>query len=103
MATDKSYSELKDEAKKILTKWAPIFDKCGHLEELDEKLFLANTLENLRAKAMSANGGSTESYTLQPNEVLNIVNTTGTNRLVLSYDEKGYFNIVHQHKDWIND
>ena len=51
MATDKSYSELREDIKKILEKWQPILERCGHLEELEEKLFLANTLEALKNEA----------------------------------------------------
>ena len=44
METDKSYSELKEDASKLIKKWQPILDKCGHLEDLDQKLLLVNTL-----------------------------------------------------------
>lgn len=98
MATDKNYSELKDDAKKILTKWAPILDKCGHLEELDEKLLLANTLENLRNKATNGSGD----YILPDGETVNIVNQTGTKRLVVKILPDGDFHALPQHKDWID-
>jgi hypothetical protein len=42
------------------------------------------------------------SYTLHQNETVNIVDPTETNRLVVSYDGKGNFNVIPQHKDWVN-
>lgn len=100
MATDKSYAELKDDAAKILSKWTPIFEKCGHLEDLDEKLFLANTLEALRNKVSGANTGD---YVLSRDQELNVVNYDGTKRLVVSYDDNGELGVCRQRKDWVND
>ena len=51
MTTEKTYDELGKEANSILIKWQPLLEKCGHLETLDEKLILANTLEKLKQKA----------------------------------------------------
>ena len=99
MADDKSYSELKDDDAKLLKKWQLILDKCGHLEDLDEKLLLVNTLENLRNKAMSGSGD----YVLAPDQELKVVNQTGTKRLVVSYDDNGELGVLRQRKDWVND
>ena len=96
MATTKSYEDLQDETKKILKKWQPLIEKLGHLENLDEKLLLASTLEKLRNETGSG------SYTLHQNEIVNIVDPTETNRLVVSYDGKGNFHVTPQHKDWVN-
>jgi hypothetical protein len=100
MATDKSYAELKDDTAKILSKWAPIFEKCGHLEDLDQKLFLANTLEALRSKAAGATNGD---YVLSRDQELNVVNYDGTKRLVVSYDDNGELGVSRQRLDWVND
>ena len=100
MAT-KSYEDLQDDIKKTLMKWQPIIEKCGHLETLDEKLLLANTLEKLRETAYGSGDGS-RSQVLHANETMNIVDPTETNRLVISYDGKGNFNVIPQHKDWVN-
>ena len=75
MATDKSYAELKDDTKRILEKWQPILDRCGHLEELEEKLFLANTLEKLTSKAQGVQGTD---YVLPDGGTLNVVDQYGT-------------------------
>jgi len=99
MADDKSYFELKEDASKLIKKWQPILDKCGHLENLDEKLLLVNTLENLRNKAMGGSGD----YILAPDQELNVVNQTGTKRLVVSYDDNGELGVCHQRLDWVND
>lgn len=100
MATDKSYGELQEEVRKLLIKWQPLMDKCGHLENLDEKLLLVNTLEKLSQKAQGVKG---KDYVLEPNETLNIVNTTGTKRLVVEYDDNGELGTVRQRLDWVND
>lgn len=100
MATDKSYAELKDDTAKILSKWAPIFEKCGHLEDLDQKLFLANTLEALRNKAVGATNGD---YVLSRDQELNVVNYNGTKRLVVGYDDNGELGVSRQRLDWVND
>lgn len=100
MATDKSYGELQEEVRKLLIKWQPLIDKCGHLEELDEKLLLANTLEKLSQKAQGVKG---KDYVLDPDETLNVVNTTGTKRLVVEYDDNGELGTVRQRLDWVND
>ena len=97
MATAKTYEDLQDDVKKILMKWQPFIEKLGHLENLDEKLLLASTLDKLRNEN-SASG----SYTLHQNETVNIVDPAETNRLVVSYDGKGNFNVIPQHKDWVN-
>ena len=99
MATDKSYAELKDDTKKILEKWQPILDRCGHLEELEEKLFLANTLEKLTSKAQGVQGTD---YVLPDGGTLNVVDQAGTNRFVLDYDDNGVLCANHQHKDWVD-
>ena len=99
MAT-KTYEDLQDDVKKTLTKWQPLIEKCGHLETLDEKLLLANTLEKLRETAYGSGDGS---RVLHKNETLNVVNPSETNRLVISYDEKDDFKVVRQRKDWVND
>lgn len=96
MATTKSYEDLKDDVKKVLIKWQPFIEKLGNLENLDEKLLLASTLEKLRHETGSG------SYTLHHNETVNIVDPTETNRLVISYDPGGNFNVIPQHKDWVN-
>ena len=90
----------KDEANNILAKWQPLLEKCGHLETLEEKLIFANTLETLRNKATGAAAGD---HVLPTGETLNVVNQTGTKRLVISLPKDGDFNIVHQHKDGIDD
>lgn len=99
METDKSYSELKEDASKLIKKWQPLLDKCGHLEDLDEKLLLVNTLENLRNKAMCGSGD----YILPDGETLNVVNQTGTKRMVVTLLPDGDFHFIRQHKDWIDD
>ena len=96
MATAKTYDDLQDDVKKVLIKWQPFIEKLGNLENLDEKLLLASTLEKLRHETGSG------SYTLHQNEIVNIVDPTETNRLVVSYDGKGNFNVIPQHKDWVN-
>ena len=101
MATTKTYEDLQDDVKKILMKWQPLIEKCGHLETLDEKLLLANTLEKLRETAYGSGDGS-RSHVLHENETMNVVDPTETNRLVISYDGKGNFNVIPQHKDWVN-
>ena len=101
MATTKTYEDLQDEVKKTLMKWQPLIEKCGHLETLDEKLLLANTLEKLRETAYGSGDGS-RSHVLHVNETMNVVDPTETNRLVISYDGKGNFNVIPQHKDWVN-
>ena len=100
MAT-KSYEDLQDDVKKTLMKWQPLIEKCGHLETLDEKLLFANTLEKLRETAYGSGDGS-HSHVLHANETMNVVDPTETNRLVISYDGKGNFNVIPQHKDWVN-
>lgn len=99
MATDKSYAELQDEMKKTLEKWQPILERCGHLEELEEKLFLANTLEALMNKAQSVQGTD---YILPVGGTLNVIDQSGTNRFVLEYDDEEVLCVKHQHKDWVN-
>ena len=102
MATnDKSYGELQEEVRKLLIKWQPLMDKCGHLENLDEKLIFANTLEKLSQKAQGVIKG--KDYVLDPDETLNVVNTTGTKRLVVEYDDNGELGTVRQRLDWVND
>jgi hypothetical protein len=100
MATDKSYAELKDDTKRILEKWQPILERCGHLEELEEKLFLANTLEALKNKAAGATNGD---YVLSRDQDLNVVNYNGTKRLVVGYDDNGELGVCRQRLDWVND
>lgn len=100
MATDKSYAELKDDTAKILSKWAPLLERCGHLETLEEKLVFCNTLEKLSQKSREALGSD---YILAPNQTLNVVNQTGTKRMVVSILPDGDFHFVRQHKDWIDD
>lgn len=99
MATDKSYAELKDDTKRILEKWQPILERCGHLEELDEKLFLANTLEKLTSKAQDVQGID---YVLPVGGTLNVVDQSGANRFVLEYDDDEVLCANHQHKDWVD-
>ena len=101
MATAKTYEDLQDDVKKTLIKWQPLIEKCGHLETLDEKLLLANTLEKLRETAYGSGDGS-HSHVLHVNETMNVVDPTETNRLVISYDGKGNFTVIPQHKDWVN-
>ena len=101
MATTKTYEDLQDDVKKILIKWQPLIEKCGHLETLEEKLLLANTLEKLRETAYGSGDGS-NSRVLHANETMNVVDPSETNRLVISYDGKGNFNVIPQHKDWVN-
>ena len=101
MATEKSYGELQADVKKTLEKWAPLIEKCGHLETLDEKLIFANILEKMSQKSQDANGG--QDYVLKPDETLNVVNTTGTKRLVVEYDDNGELGVCRQRKDWVND
>ena len=101
MSTAKTYDDLQDDVKKTLMKWQPLIEKCGHLETLDEKLLLANTLEKLRETAYGSGDGS-RSHVLHANETMNVVDSTETNRLVISYDGKGNFNVIPQHKDWVN-
>ena len=98
MAT-KTYEDLQDDVKKTLMKWQPLIEKCGHLETLDEKLLLANTLEKLRETAYGSGDGS---RVIHANETINVVDPTETNRLVISYDGKGNFTVIPQHKDWVN-
>ena len=93
MATEKSYGELQADVKKTLEKWAPLIEKCGHLETLDEKLIFANILEKM----------SGQDYVLKPDESLNVVNTTGTKRLVVDYDDNGELGVRRQRLDWVND
>ena len=100
MATDKSYGELQAEVKQTLEKWAPLIEKCGHLENLDEKLILANILEKMSKKSSGAKG---QDYVLEPDESLNVVNTTGTKRLVVEYDDNGELGVMRQRLDWVND
>ena len=100
MATEKSYGELQAEVKQTLEKWAPLIEKCGHLENLDEKLILANILEKMSKKSSGAKG---KDYVLDPDETLNVVNTTGTKRLVVEYDDNGELGTVRQRLDWVND
>ena len=100
MATDKSYGELQAEVKQTLEKWAPLIEKCGHLEDLDEKLMLANILEKMSKKSSGAKG---QDYVLDPDESLNVVNTTGTKRLVVEYDDNGELGVRRQRLDWVND
>ena len=95
--TTTTYEDLQDETKKILKKWQPFIEKLGNLVNLDEKLLLATTLEKLRNE-----NSSSGSYTLHQNETVNIVDPTETNRLVVTYDGKGNFGIIPQHKDWVN-
>jgi hypothetical protein len=99
MATDKSYAELKDDTKRILEKWQPILERCGHLEELEEKLFLANTLEKLTSKAQDVQGID---YVLPDGGTLNVIDQTGTHRLVIEYDDNLVLCANRQHKDWVN-
>ena len=101
MASTKTYEDLQDEVKKTLLKWQPLIEKCGHLETLDEKLLLANTLEKLRETAYGSGDGS-RSHVLHANETMNVVDPTETNRLVISYDGNGNFTVIPQHKDWVN-
>ena len=101
MATEKSYGELQADVKKTLEKWAPLIEKCGHLETLDEKLIFANILEKMSQKSQDANGG--QDYVLKPDESLNVVNTTGTKRLVVDYDDNGELGVRRQRLDWVND
>ena len=100
MATNKSYEELQGEAKTILMKWQPLLEKCGHLETLEEKLILANTLEKLKQRAIGEKG---KDYILDPEESLNVVNSTGMKRLVVEYDDNGELVVSRQRLDWVND
>lgn len=92
--------ELSEDEKKLVKKWQILIDKCGNLSTDEQKLMFASTLEALRNKA-AASGGS--DIVLEDNGNLNVMNVAGTKRLVLGYDEKGEFEIVHQRKDWVND
>ena len=76
-----------------------VLDEAG--ARVDENLLLANTLEKLRETAYGSGDGS-HSHVLHANETMNIVDPTETNRLVISYDGKGNFNVIPQHKDWVN-
>lgn len=100
MATEKSYGELQADVKKTLEKWSPLIEKCGHLENLDEKLIFANILEKMSQKSQDAKG---KDYILEPDETLNVVNTTGTKRLVVEYDDNGELGVMRQRLDWVND
>lgn len=99
MATAKTYENLQDDVKKTLMKWQPLIEKCGHLETLDEKLLLANTLEKLASKAQGVQGPD---YVLSHGETLNVVDQSGTNRFVLEYDDNCVLCANHQHKDWVD-
>ena len=99
MATAKTYEDLPENEKKTIIKWRPLIEKLGHLETIDEQLLLANTLEKLRETAYGSGDGS---HVLHANETMNVVDPTETNRLVISYDGKGNFNVIPQHKDWVN-
>ena len=99
MAIEKSYAELQGEMKKTLKKWQPILERCGHLEELEEKLFLANTLESLKNKAQGVQGID---YVLPNDGTLNVIDQTGTNRLVIEYDDDGVLCANRQHKAWVD-
>ena len=89
--------QLTEKEDRIIKKWAPVLQKCGNLSTNEEKVFLASTLEKLRNET-AASG----SYTLHQNETVNIVDPSETNRLVVTWDEKGGFNVVPQHKAWVN-
>ena len=99
MTSDKSYAELQGEMKKTFEKWQPILERCGHLEELEEKLFLANTLEALKNKAQGVQGID---YVLPDGGTLNVIDQTGTHRLVIEYDDNLVLCANRQHKDWVN-
>lgn len=92
--------ELSTDEKNLVKKWQILIDKCGDLSSSEQKLMFASTLEALRNKA-AASGGS--DIVLEDNGNLNVMNVAGTKRLVIGYDEKGEFEIVHQRKDWVND
>ena len=100
MATAKTYEDLQDEVKKTLMKWQPLIERCGHLETLEEKLVFCNTLEKLSQKSREALGSD---YILDPDQTLNVVNQTGTKRMVVSILPDGDFHFIRQHKDWIDD
>lgn len=97
---EKSYADLQEEARKIIVKWQPLLEKCGHLESLEEKLVFCNTLEKLSQKSREALGSD---YILDPDQTLNVVNQTGTKRLVVQYDDNGELVVQRQRKDWVND
>ena len=65
----------------------------------EQIIFLANTLEALRQKAIDSDSND---RTLAIGDTLNVANPTNTNRVVISYDSNGNFKIIHQYKDWIN-
>lgn len=92
--------ELSEDEKKLVKKWLPLLEKCGDLTTNEQKLLFASTLEALRNKATAAGGSD---IVLEDNGNLNVMNVTGTKRLVIGYDEKGEFEIVHQRKDWVNE
>ena len=92
--------QLTEEEDKIIKKWAPVFQKCGNLSTNEDKVFLANTMEALRQKAVDTNA---HDRILAPGDTINVVTPTGTNRLVIYYDDNGDFKVVRQHKDWVND
>ena len=92
-------AEMTESEKKIVKKWQPIFEKCGNLTTDEQKTFLANTLEALHQKA--ANSGAND-RTLALGDTLNVVDPSETHRLVISYDGDGNFNVIPQHKDWVN-
>jgi hypothetical protein len=52
-------------------------------------------------KSQDANGE--QDYVLKPDETLNVVNTTGTKRLVVEYDDNGELGVMRQRLDWVND
>ena len=90
-------AEMTEDEKKIVKKWQPILEKCGNLSTNEQVTFLANTLEALRQKAVDSND-----KILALGDTLNVVDPSETNRLVVTYDGKGNFNVVPQHKAWVN-
>lgn len=93
-------AEMTEDEKRIVKKWQPILEKCGNLSTNEQVTFLANTLEALRQKSIDSDSND---KILALGDTLNVVDTTNTSRLVISFNPGGEFVVVSQHKGWIDD
>jgi hypothetical protein len=91
------------EEENLIKRWEPVLSKCGNLTTDQEKVFLINTLETFRKKAVDAVEGQSRDLVLGPGKRVNVFNPEKTTRIVVQYDESGMFAVTRQRKDWVDE